>query len=107
MQEPIIKGFIEEIGCKGEIWTDPNKGSRHSLWEQQGEQRKSIGGPSIAALLRPAKGAVWLEQTLGGGLGRAARAECTRGSLGPPGQMAVLPGPALALGSPSCTAPRS
>lgn len=80
---------------------DSNKGRRHSLPEQEGDQSKRIRGLPIAAVLRQVRGADWPEQRTGwGNLGRVGRsergasAERVRGSLGLPGRMAVFARPA-------------
>lgn len=96
MQEHASKGFVEETGYKRwDLADSSNKGRRCCLQKQQSEQRKNI--KAYPLLLRQVKGSVWLKQRLKvgawrgsagqeGGLGNAW------GSLGLPGQMAVLPG---------------
>lgn len=112
MQEHASKGFIEETGYKRQVRSGQiaviKEGDalyRRAKWAEEKTKAYPL-------LLRQVKGPSRLKQCLRAGAWRGSAGQegglgDAWGSLGPPGQMAVLPGqlicPALALGSPSCT----
>ena len=93
----LAKGSLRRqvIKRRWDLSDSSNKGRRRSLQKEQSEQRKKI--KAYPLLLRQVKGSVRLKQRLRVGAWRGSAGQegglgNSWGSLGPPGQMAVLPG---------------